>query len=72
MLENIFVFHASVFAAQASVDSDCSIPRRYAVAGHVGFRVYGPCVVARQGASESDSCISKRYVSSMPNDIEVC
>ena len=41
------------------------------MAGHLEFRVYGSCVVAQQGASESDLCISKRRVNSMPNDIEV-
>ena len=39
MLDNIFVFQAIVFAAQASVESDCGISRRYAVAGRFGFRV---------------------------------
>ena len=30
MLDHIFVFHASVFAAQESVESDCGISKRYA------------------------------------------
>ena len=38
MLDDIFVFHASVFDAQASVESDCGISRMYAVAGRLGFR----------------------------------
>ena len=39
MLDNIFVFHASVFAAQVLVESDCGISGRYAVAGGFGIRV---------------------------------
>ena len=31
MLDNIFVFHANVFAAQALAESDCGISRRYAL-----------------------------------------
>ena len=41
------------------------------MAGRVGFRVCGSCVFDRQGVSESHLCISKRFVSSKSNDIDV-
>ena len=69
MLDNIFVCHASVFGAQALVESDCGISKCYAVAGRFGFGVYSSCGFGRQRVSGSDLCISKKCVSSMSNDI---
>ena len=44
---------------------------RLTLIGLVGFRVYGWCVPARQGPSDSDLCISMRCVNSMSDDIVV-
>ena len=71
MIDHIFVFQASAFAAQAQVESDCGISRRYAVASLFGFRVWGSCDLARQAASESNVYISMGCANSMSNDIDV-
>ena len=71
MLDNISVFHSSVFAAQAYVESDCGSSKRYAVACRFVFRALGSCVFDGHGSSESDYCISMRYVNSMLDNIFV-